>query len=147
MLAEAFIDGAELTVAVIGSGDAAVALPIVEIRAPGGNYDYQNKYFTDDTCYLCPAPLTDAQTAGIQRLALEAYRAIGCEGWGRVDFMIPKQDGQPTLLEINTSPGMTSHSLVPMAARAIGVSYDDLVLAITAGASLKVASPRREAAT
>ena len=138
VLAEEFIDGAELTVAVIGSGDDAVALPIVEIRAPQGNYDYQNKYFTDDTEYLCPAPLPAHETLEIQRLAVAAYRALGCEGWGRVDFMIPKRDRKPTLLEINTSPGMTGHSLVPMAARAVGVPYDQLVLAILADASLKV---------
>ena len=146
VLAEEFIDGAELTVAVVGSGDDAVALPIVEIRAPDGNYDYQNKYFTDDTQYLCPAPLTDHETAEIQRLAVAAYRALGCEGWGRVDFMIPSRDRKPSLLEINTSPGMTSHSLVPMAARAVGVPYDQLVLAITAGASLKVTAPAPAAA-
>ena len=146
VLAEEFIDGAELTVAVIGSGDAAVALPVIEIRAPDGNYDYQNKYFTDDTRYLCPAPLADHETAEILRLAVAAYRAIGCEGWGRVDFMLPERDRRPTLLEINTSPGMTSHSLVPMAARAVGVPYDELVLAIIASASLKVARPRQEAA-
>ncbi len=146
VLAEEFIDGAELTVAVIGSGDAAVALPIVEIQAPDGNYDYQNKYFGDDTQYLCPAPLSDLETAEIQRLAVAAYLALGCEGWGRVDFMIPKRTRKPTLLEINTSPGMTSHSLVPMAARAVGVPYDQLVLAITAAAALKVQAPRREPA-
>ena len=138
VLAEEFIDGRELTVAVLGTGADARALPIVEIRAPGGNYDYQNKYFTDDTEYLCPAPLPEHETAEIQRLAVAAYRALGCDGWGRVDFMVPKRDRKPTLLEINTSPGMTGHSLVPMAARALGVSYDQLVLAILAGASLKV---------
>lgn len=138
VLAEAFVDGAELTVAVVGSGDEAVALPIVEIRAPGGNYDYQNKYFSDDTRYLCPAPFPELEAAEIQRIAVAAYRAIGCEGWGRVDFMVSRRDAKPLLLEVNTSPGMTSHSLVPMAARAVGVPYDELVLAITAGASLKV---------
>ncbi|MGE0798233.1 MAG: D-alanine--D-alanine ligase [Lautropia sp.] len=137
VLAEQFIDGRELTVAIVGGGERAAALPVVEIRAPQGNYDYQNKYFSDDTEYLCPAPLPEPLAAEIGRIAVAAYRAVGCEGWGRVDFMLG-QDQQPWLLEVNTSPGMTGHSLVPMAARAIGVSYEDLVLAIVAGASLKV---------
>jgi D-alanine-D-alanine ligase len=138
VMAEEYIDGRELTVAVLGSGDGAIALPIVEIRAPQGNYDYQNKYFTDDTTYLCPAPLADALSAEIGRVALAAYKAVACEGWGRVDFMLSGRDDRPYLLEVNTAPGMTGHSLVPMAARAIGLSYEDLVLRITASASLKV---------
>jgi D-alanine-D-alanine ligase len=138
VMAEAFVEGRELTVAVLGSGAQATALPIVEIRAPQGNYDYQNKYFTDDTEYLCPAPLNDALAAEIGRIAVEAYRAVACEGWGRVDFMLSAHDDKPYLLEVNTAPGMTGHSLVPMAARAVGLSYEDLVLTITASASLKV---------
>ncbi len=138
VMAEEYVAGRELTVAVLGSGDQAVALPIVEIRAPQGNYDYQNKYFTDDTKYLCPAPLPEALAAEIGRIAVAAYRAIACEGWGRVDFMLSDRDARPFLLEVNTAPGMTSHSLVPMAARAVGLSYEDLVLNIAAGASLKV---------
>jgi len=142
VMAEQFISGRELTVAVLGSGDEARALPIVEIRAPQGNYDYQNKYFTDDTEYLCPAPLDEALAAEIARVAVAAYRGVSCEGWGRVDFML-SQDGKPYLLEVNTAPGMTGHSLVPMAARAVGLSYEDLVLVITASAALKVqGSPR-----
>ena len=138
MLAERFVQGRELTVAVIGSGAAARALPIVEIRAPNGNYDYRNKYFTDDTRYLCPAPLVPAMAADIASLAEAAYRAVGCEGWGRVDIMLDDGTQRPWLLEVNTSPGMTGHSLVPMAARAAGISYEDLVLGLTAQASLKI---------
>ena len=138
VLAEEFIAGRELTVAVLGSGESAMALPIVEIQAPDGNYDYQNKYFSDDTRYLCPAPLPEALARDIARIAVTAYRAIGCEGWGRVDFMLSSRDDRPWLLEVNTAPGMTGHSLVPMAARAVGMSYEDLVLEITASASLKI---------
>ena len=138
VLAESFIDGPELTVAILGSGAAARALPVIEIRAPGGNYDFRNKYFGDDTEYLCPAPLPDPLAARVGEIALAAFRAIGCEGWGRVDLMLRRADQAPFLLELNTSPGMTDHSLVPMAARAVGMTYTDLVLALLAGASLKV---------
>ena len=138
VMAEEYIDGRELTVAVLGSGEQAAALPIVEIRAPQGNYDYQNKYFTDDTQYLCPAPLPEALTREISRIAVAAYRAVACEGWGRVDVMLSARDDKAYLLEVNTAPGMTGHSLVPMAARALDMSYEDLVLKIAAAASLKV---------
>ena len=136
VLAEEFIAGRELTVPVLGAGRAARALPVVEIRAPDGNYDYQHKYFTDDTKYLCPAPLDDALTQRIQSLAVQAYNALGCEGWARVDFMLRSSDNEPFLLEINTSPGMTGHSLVPIAAKANGVSYEDLCVEILRSASL-----------
>jgi D-alanine-D-alanine ligase len=146
VMAEEFIDGRELTVAVLGSGDSARALPIVEIRAPQGNYDYQNKYFTDDTKYLCPAPLPGPLARDVSRIAVAAYRAVACEGWGRVDFMLSARDDRPYLLEVNTAPGMTGHSLVPMAARAVGLSYEDLVLEIARSATLKVQpGHRREA--
>ncbi|MBK8765245.1 MAG: D-alanine--D-alanine ligase [Burkholderiaceae bacterium] len=138
VLAEEFIEGPELTVAILGAGPQARALPVIEIRAPGGNYDFENKYNTHDTQYLCPAPLAADVTDAVQALALAAYRAIGCEGWGRVDLMLRARDSQPFLLEVNTSPGMTDHSLVPMAARATGLSYEDLVLQVLAGASLKI---------
>jgi D-alanine-D-alanine ligase len=138
VLAEEFIDGRELTVAVLGTGAQAQALPIVEIRAPGGNYDYRNKYFTDDTRYLCPAPLPEALAARIAGLAVESFRALDCEGWGRADVMLRGADDEPFLIEINTSPGMTDHSLVPMAARAVGMDYAQLVLQILATARLKV---------
>jgi D-alanine-D-alanine ligase len=130
VLAEEFIEGRELTVPVMGAGRDAYALPIVEIRAPQGNYDYEHKYFSDDTEYLCPAPLDAALTARIQSLAVEAYRALDCSGWSRVDFMLRAGDDAPFLLEINTSPGMTGHSLVPMSARAAGTSYEDLCIDI-----------------
>jgi D-alanine-D-alanine ligase len=138
VLAEEFVTGREFTVAILGSGAQARALPIVEIVAPEGNYDYQNKYFTDDTKYFCPAALPDALTAEMQRIAVEAYRALGCEGWGRVDVLLRERDQKPFLLEVNTSPGMTSHSLVPMAARAEGISYEDLCVEILRTARLKM---------
>ncbi len=118
----------------------ARALPVIEIQAPQGNYDYQNKYFTNDTKYLCPAPLDAALTAEIQRLALASFHALGCEGWARADFMLRETDQKPFLIEINTSPGMTDHSLVPMAAKAVGISYEALVLEVLASARLKIKS-------
>ncbi|NUU02145.1 D-alanine--D-alanine ligase [Herbaspirillum robiniae] len=138
VLAEEFIRGRELTVPVIGSGRDARALPVIEIRAPEGNYDYQHKYFTDDTKYLCPAPVSEELTQRLQELAVQAFHAVGCRGWSRVDFMLREKDGQaePYLLEINTSPGMTSHSLVPMAAKALGLSYEDLCCEILQLAAL-----------
>jgi D-alanine-D-alanine ligase len=138
VLAEEFVTGREFTVAILGSGAQAHALPIVEIVAPEGNYDYQNKYFTDDTKYFCPAVLPDALAAEMQRIAVEAYRALGCEGWGRVDVLLRARDQKPFLLEVNTSPGMTSHSLVPMAARAEGISYEDLCVEILRTARVKM---------
>jgi D-alanine-D-alanine ligase len=138
VLAEEFVTGREFTVAVLGSGKSARALPIVEIVAPEGNYDYQNKYFTDDTQYHCPAQLDAALTAEIQKHAVDAYRALGCEGWGRVDVLVRESDMRPFLLEVNTSPGMTSHSLVPMAARAEGISYEELCVEILRSARCKM---------
>jgi len=142
VLCEEFVDGRELTIAVIGTGSTARALPVIEIVAPAGNYDYQNKYFRDDTRYVCPAELTEALAGEIAELSLRAYLAIGCEGWGRVDVMLRRSDERPFLLEVNTSPGMTGHSLVPMAARAIGMSYEELCLRILASASLKIGGRR-----
>lgn len=142
VLCEEFVDGRELTIAVIGTGSAARALPVIEIVAPAGNYDYQNKYFRDDTRYVCPAELPEALAGEIAELSLRAYLAIGCEGWGRVDVMLRRSDGRPFLLEVNTSPGMTGHSLVPMAARAVGMSYEELCLRILASASLKIGGRR-----
>lgn len=137
VLAEQFIHGRELTVPVLGKGAKAHALPIVEIIAPQGNYDYENKYFSDQTRYLCPAELGESVSTRVRALAEQAYRALDCEGWGRADFILDEQ-GQPWLLEMNTSPGMTSHSLVPMSARAAGLSYVELCLAILDGAACKV---------
>ena len=138
VLAEEFVEGRELTIAILGRGKDAHALPIIEIVAPDGNYDYQNKYFTDDTRYLCPAPLDSALTAEIQQMAVEAYRSLDCEGWARVDVLLRQSDNKPFLLEINTSPGMTGHSLVPMAAKATGLSYEDICLEILKTARLKI---------
>ena len=138
VLAEEFVTGREFTVAVLGTGAQARALPIVEIVAPEGNYDYQNKYFTDDTQYHCPANLPADLAEEIQRHAVNAYRALGCEGWGRVDVLVRESDMRPFLLEVNTSPGMTGHSLVPMAARAVGISYEDLCVEILRSARLKM---------
>lgn len=135
VLAEEFIEGRELTCAILGKGSDACALPLVEIRAPDANYDYHNKYFGEETKYLCPAPIDDALSEAITQLSVRAYNALGARGWGRVDIMLGKRD-DPYLLELNTSPGMTGHSLVPMAARAVGVSYEDLVLRILALATL-----------
>ncbi len=137
VLAEQFIRGRELTVAILGRGADAVALPVIEIQAPGGNYDFQNKYFGDATRYLCPAPLAPDTEREVRRIAVEAYRALDCEGWARADLMLDASD-RPWLLEMNTSPGMTDHSLVPMAAKAVGMDYDSLVVRILASARLKV---------
>jgi D-alanine-D-alanine ligase len=139
VLAEEFVTGREFTVTVLGRGKTARALPIVEIVAPQGNYDYQNKYFTDDVKYFCPAALDDATAAEMSRLAVEAYRALDCEGWGRVDVLLRAADNKPFLIEVNTSPGMTTHSLVPMSARAVGMSYEDLCVEILSSARLKLA--------
>jgi D-alanine-D-alanine ligase len=109
---------------------------VIRIVAPEGNYDYQNKYFTDDTQYLVPCGLPAGEEARIQALALRAYQLLGCRGWGRVDVMIDGATRAPSLLEINTSPGMTSHSLVPMSARAAGISYEDLCLQLLQNAAL-----------
>ncbi|USX19860.1 D-alanine--D-alanine ligase [Oxalobacteraceae bacterium OTU3REALA1] len=138
VLAEEFVTGREFTVAMLGGGADARPLPIVEIIAPAGNYDYQNKYFTDDVKYVCPAVLPDALAAEMQRIAVQAYRALGCEGWGRVDVLLRERDQKPFLLEVNTSPGMTTHSLVPMAAAATGISYEDLCVEILRTARLKM---------
>ena len=123
----------------LGHGLDAQALPVIRIAAPEGAYDYQNKYFTDDVKYQCPSGLPEAEEKEIQRLTLAAYRTLGCRGWGRSDVMIRASDRKPFLLEMNTSPGMTSHSLVPMAARATGMSYEDLCLHLVAHASTDAA--------
>jgi len=144
VLAEAFIAGRELTVGILGKGAQARALPIIEIVAPQGNYDYEHKYFSDETQYLCPADLPADLAREVQALSVQAYRALGCEGWGRADLMLDGQ-GRPWLLEMNTSPGMTGHSLVPMAAKAAGMSYPELCLAILSAASCKVQGANTEA--
>ena len=136
VLCEQFIDGDETTCPVLGEAASAQALPLIRIVAPQGNYDYQNKYFTDDTQYHCPSGLPEAEEREIARIVVAAYRSLGCRGWARADIMIRASDRQPFLLEINTSPGMTGHSLVPMSARAAGMSYEDLCLRLLASATL-----------
>jgi D-alanine-D-alanine ligase len=136
VLCEEFIDGDEVTCAVLGEGRSARALPVIRIVAPDGAYDYQNKYFTDSVQYQCPSGLPEGELAEIQRLVLAAYRALGCRGWGRADLMLRRSDRKPFLLEMNTSPGMTSHSLVPMSAKAAGIGYAELCLLILGSAAL-----------
>jgi len=136
ILCERFITGQELTCPVLGEGHDARALPVVRIQAPEGAYDYQNKYFTDVVQYHCPSGLHPELDERVQDLSLRAYRALGCRGWGRIDLMLDDQTREPYLLEMNTSPGMTSHSLVPMSAKASGVAYEDLCLEILQRATL-----------
>jgi D-alanine-D-alanine ligase len=135
LLFEQCIEGPEVTCAVLGHGESAIALPVVEIRAEGGDYSYENKYVSNDTKYLF-GTLPAALEAEIQQLVLKAYRLLGCRGWGRADLMLRKADMKPFLLEMNTSPGMTSHSLVPKAAQAVGVGYPQLCLWLLSQARL-----------
>ncbi|MDM4766295.1 D-alanine--D-alanine ligase [Pelomonas sp. SE-A7] len=135
VLCEQFIEGPELTCPVLGEGASAVALPVIQIEADQGNYDYQNKYFTNSTRYLL-GNLDPQLERRIQDLVLAAYRSLGCRGWGRADLMLRKSDGEPFLLEMNTSPGMTSHSLVPKSAAHAGITYEQLCLWLLAQARL-----------
>jgi len=125
VMAEEFIEGSELTAGFLGDQ----ALPLIRIEAPQGNYDYQNKYFSDETKYHCPCGLTEAEERQIRELVMRSAQALGCAGWGRAD-LIRRADGSVQFLEMNTSPGMTGHSLVPMAARQAGLSFEQLVLRI-----------------
>ncbi|MAG64411.1 MAG: D-alanine--D-alanine ligase [Pseudomonadales bacterium] len=127
-LVEQWIQGAEFTVAVLDGQ----ALPPIRLRTPHTFYDYEAKYQANDTQYLCPCGLPTEQEEQLKALSLRAFEAVGCKGWGRVDVMQDEQ-GNFYLLEVNTVPGMTDHSLVPMAAKATGLSFGDLVLAILAG--------------
>jgi D-alanine-D-alanine ligase len=136
VMCEAFIQGEEVTCPVLGEADNAFALPVVRIAAPDGAYDYQNKYFTDAVAYHCPSGLPKEEEQAIQAMSVAAYRALGCRGWGRADVMIRASDRQPFLLEMNTSPGMTSHSLVPMSAKAAGMAYADLCVRLLEDARL-----------
>jgi D-alanine-D-alanine ligase len=136
ILCEECIEGDEVTCPIIGEGASARALPVIRIVAPEGNYDYQNKYFTEDTHYLVPSGLPQGEEEAIQSLVLKAYRVLGCRGWGRIDVMIDGKTRKPCLLEINTSPGMTGHSLVPMSAKAVGISYEDLCVQLLRSATL-----------
>jgi len=128
IIAETCIIGDELTCPLVGGGASAEALPVIKIVPPDANYDFHHKYFSDETKYLCPTGLPEEINLAVQNLALAAYKALGCRTWGRADVMIDQKTGKPYLLEMNTSPGMTSHSLVPMAAKAAGIEYADLVL-------------------
>ena len=141
ILCEQFIRGDEVTCPVLGTGNDAQALPVICIVAPDGNYDYQNKYFTNTTQYRVPCGLPPGEEVAIQALVLRAYRTLGCRGWARADVMIDQATRQPFLLEVNTSPGMTGHSLVPMSALASGLSYEDLCLEILRTAALEHARP------
>jgi D-alanine-D-alanine ligase len=125
VIAEKFIEGTELTAGILGEQ----ALPLIRLETPREFYDYEAKYVADDTRYLVPCGLPPEREREIQALCLKAFRALGCSGWGRVDLMLDRA-GEPWLLEVNTAPGMTDHSLVPMAARAAGISYEDLCLRI-----------------
>jgi D-alanine-D-alanine ligase len=143
VMCEQFIAGDEVTCPVLGTGAQARALPLIRIVAPDGNYDYQHKYFTDDTQYLVPCGLPEGEEERIQALVLQAFLTLDCRGWARADVMIDAQTRKAYLLEINTSPGMTGHSLVPMSARATGLSYEDLCLTLLASAALdNVAQPK-----
>ena len=136
VLCEEFIDGEEVSCPVIGEGAGARALPVVKIMAPEGAYDYQNKYFTDVVQYQVPSGLPAAEELEIQRIVLAAYRALGCRGWGRADLMIRASDRKAYLLEMNTSPGMTGHSLVPKSAAAAGIAYEPLCAMLLESARL-----------
>ena len=124
---ERWIDGGEYTVAIV----AGSALPAIHMTTPRRFYDYTAKYLAQDTRYDCPCGLPEAREQALRARALAAFDALGADGWGRVDFMMDGQ-GEPWLLEVNTVPGMTGHSLVPMAAQAAGLSFAELVVAITA---------------
>jgi len=129
VLAEEFVTGVELTASILGRQ----ALPLIRIEAPHGNYDYHNKYFSDDTRYYCPSEIPQAKEDEIRAQSLRAFDLVGCDGWGRLDLIL-RPDGSYSFLEVNTSPGMTGHSLVPMAARQAGIAFADLCIEILRGA-------------
>ena len=135
VIAEEFVKGQELTASVLGD----VALPLVRIEAPEGKYDYQNKYFTDVTKYHCPSGIDPAMEEEIRAVTLKSFRVLGCRGWGRADLILTPE-GRYSFIEMNTSPGMTGHSLVPMAAKAAGLSYADLCVKILEAATLETGS-------
>lgn len=131
VIAEKAVLGGEYTVGILGSGDTMEALPIIKIEPATAFYDYEAKYSRDDTRYLCPAGLSPEREAELRAESLRAFRILGGRGWGRVDFLMDGE-GNAYFLEANTAPGMTDHSLVPMAARAAGIDYDELVLRVLA---------------
>jgi len=132
VIVEKFVDGEEYTVAIVNNK----TLPVIKIKPSNEFYDYEAKYLKDDTQYICPSGIEKAKESLIAKEALEAFKAIGCSSWGRVDFMMD-QKGHHYFIEVNTSPGMTSHSLVPMAAKEIGINFDQLVLEILKTADVK----------
>ena len=149
VLCEEYISGDEVTCAIleetskfddVTTNNSAHALPIIKIIAPAGNYDYQNKYFANDTEYIVPCGLPTDEESNIQKIALDAYHALGCRGWARADVMIDKNSRQPYLLEINTAPGMTNHSLVPMSAKQIGLNFEMLCIRVLESAGLDYGS-------
>ncbi len=125
VIVEKFVDGEEFTVAIVNDK----TLPVIKIKPSNEFYDYQAKYIKDDTQYICPSGIEKQKEVSISKEALQAFKIIGCSSWGRVDFMMDKQ-GRHYFIEVNTSPGMTSHSLVPMAAKEVGINFDQLVLEI-----------------
>jgi len=129
VLVEEFVTGMELTAGVLGRR----VLPLIRIEAPQGNYDYHNKYFSDETKYFCPSGIAAGKEKEIAAQSLRAFDVVGCTGWGRLDLIL-RDDGSFSFLEVNTSPGMTGHSLVPMAAREAGISFADLCVEILRGA-------------
>jgi D-alanine-D-alanine ligase len=129
VLVEEFVTGVELTASIVGRR----ALPLIRIEAPHGNYDYHNKYFSDETRYYCPSEIAQAKEDEIRAQSLRAFDLIGCTGWGRLDLIL-RADGSYSFLEVNTSPGMTGHSLVPMAAKQAGIAFADLCVEILRGA-------------
>jgi D-alanine-D-alanine ligase len=139
VMAEEFVAGQELTASILGDE----ALPLVRIEAPQGNYDYRNKYFTDETKYYCPAGVRADLEDEIRAVALKSFRVLGCRGWGRADVML-RPDGTYSFLEMNTSPGMTGHSLVPIAGKAAGLGYPDLCVRILEMAALDRQIPAPE---
>jgi D-alanine-D-alanine ligase len=132
VIVEKFVDGEEFTVAIVNDK----TLPVIKIKPSNEFYDYQAKYIKDDTQYICPSGIEKHKEVLISQEALKAFKVIGCSSWGRVDFMMDKQ-GQHYFIEVNTSPGMTSHSLVPMAAKEVGINFDQLVLEILKTADVK----------
>lgn len=125
VMAEAFVEGMELTAGILGDE----SLPLIRLETPRTFYDYEAKYFANDTRYLCPCGLPASDEKRVQEVALAAFESLGCSSWGRVDLMLDRA-GNPFLLEVNTVPGMTDHSLVPLAARARGMSFEDLCVRI-----------------
>jgi len=128
VIVEEFVSGTELTTSILGER----ALPLIRIEAPEGNYDYHHKYFSDETKYFCPCGIDDALEREIQQQSLNAFRIVGCSGWGRLDLILAA-NGRWSFLEVNTCPGMTGHSLVPMAAKQAGLSFSDLCVEILRG--------------